>query len=335
MSAGLVDCAAAFPDLVVENDFFTAAVDGSRTMFAGTERRRHLRDDETAAGMIAAAAHTVLERQGLAAAEVGAIFTNVSLADEAFYGCGADVKRRLGARTDRIVDLHNGGCISFIQMLELAELMIDAGKIETALLCNAQTAAGRIFALPQNRVRPEAAIPGDGCGVALVRRDGPARVLAVATRCHAAYANDMRSTRDCGTPFWKPSSNAIRLDFDPERIASIIERGTSLVPAIVRETCAAAGRDPATIDALITNQPNMLFLRAWQEELGIDRERHIHTFKEYANLFGAGIPVNLAHGLEAGAIGDGDLVCLAGFSHAGDYTAAALIEWHAGSRQQA
>jgi 3-oxoacyl-[acyl-carrier-protein] synthase-3 len=328
VSIAIVDCATAFPAQVVENEFFAAAVDGGRTMFAGTARRRHLRDDETASGMISEAAADVLARNGLAVDEVGAILTNVSLADEAFYGCGADVKRRLGASTDRIIDLHNGGCVSFIQMLELVQLMLDAGQIETALLCNAQTAAGRIFSLPQNRVRPEAAIPGDGCGVALVSRDGPGRILALASRCHAEYAYDMRATRDCGTPFWKPSMNAIRLDFAPERIASIIERGTTLVPAIVREVCASAGRAPEEIDALITNQPNMLFINSWHEALGIDRARHIHTFREYANLFGAGIPVNLEHGLRSGAITDGSLVCLAGFSHAGDYTAAALLEWH-------
>jgi 3-oxoacyl-[acyl-carrier-protein] synthase-3 len=327
VSIALVDCASAFPAQVVENDFFAAAVDGARTMFAGTQRRRHLRDEETASGLMAEASLTLLERQGVAPEDVGAIFTNVSLADEAFYGCGADVKRRLGAKTDRIVDLHNGGCVSFIQMLELAELMIDADLIGTALLCNAQTTAGRIFSLPQNRIRPEAAIPGDGCGVALVRRDGPGRVIALASRCHEQHAYDMRSTRDCGTPFWKPSANAIRLDFAPERVASIIERGTTLVPAIVREVCASAGVESSAIDALITNQPNMLFINSWHEALGLDRERHIHTFREYANLFGAGIPVNLDHGLRTGRIRDGSLVCLAGFSHAGDYTAAALIDW--------
>jgi 3-oxoacyl-[acyl-carrier-protein] synthase-3 len=91
--------------------------------------------------------------------------------------------------------------------------------------------------------------------------------------------------------------------------------------------CASAGVESSAIDALITNQPNMLFINSWHEALGLDRERHIHTFREYANLFGAGIPVNLDHGLRTGRIRDGSLVCLAGFSHAGDYTAAALIDW--------
>jgi 3-oxoacyl-[acyl-carrier-protein] synthase III len=327
VSAALVGCASAFPAHVVDNAFFAGAVNGTRSMFAGTVSRRHLGDDETASELIAQASRTLLDRHGLAPEELGAIFTNVSVTDEAFYGCGADVKRRLGARTDRIVDLHNGGCVSFIQMLELAQLMIDAGQIATALICNAQTAAGRIFSLPQNRVRPEAAIPGDGCGVALVRGDGPGRVLALSTRCHEEHADDMRTTRDCGTPFWKPSENALRLDFAPERITTIIERGTTLVPAVIREVCDRAGREPHDIDALITNQPNMLFMNSWHESLGIDSVRHIHTFPEYANLFGAALPVNLERALRVGAIRDGSLVCLAGFSHAGDYTAAALIEW--------
>jgi hypothetical protein len=44
-----------------------------------------------------------------------------------------------------------------------------------------------------------------------------------------------------------------------------------------------------------------------------------------ANLFGAAIPGNLDDGLRAGAIKGGDLVCLAGLSHVGDYAADALV----------
>src|SRR6202011_4653583 len=117
--------------------------------------RRHLARGQTASDLITEAAERVLERNGVAASEIDAIFTNVSLPDEPFYGSGAEVKRRLGVPTDRIVDLHSGGCVSFVGMLELAAMMIDAGQIGTALICNAQTAAGRVFALEQNRARPQ------------------------------------------------------------------------------------------------------------------------------------------------------------------------------------
>jgi 3-oxoacyl-[acyl-carrier-protein] synthase-3 len=331
MTVGLIDCASALPERIVDNAFFAVA-DGGREgaggMFAGTALRRHLLPGQTASDLIVEAAETVLGRNALGAGDVDAIFTNVSVPDEPFLGCGAEVKRRLGVESDWIIDLHNTGCVSFVYMLELARTMIDAGQIETALICNVQTAGGRVFALEQNRVRPPSAIPGDGCGVALVSRDGPSPVLSVAYHCYGEFACDMRSMRDCGTPWWEASSNELRIDFAPARIASIIERGNKLVPEVAREACEKAGRDPAEIDALVTNQPNLMFLENWRTALGLEPDRHIHTFGEYANLFGAGIPINLDRALRDGRIGEGDLVCLAGFSHAGDYAAAALVEWH-------
>jgi 3-oxoacyl-[acyl-carrier-protein] synthase-3 len=137
----------------------------------------------------------------------------------------------------------------------------------------------------------------------------------------------MRSTRDCGTPWWEQGSSQFRIDFNPDKVASVIERGNALVPAIAREACARAGREVQEIDVLITNQPNPLFLEQWHTALGVAPERHVHTFGEYANLFGAAIPINLERGVRDGAIEPGDLVCLAGFAHAGDYSAAALVEW--------
>lgn len=329
MTAGLVDCASAFPEHIVDNAFFGGCDSSAGSgMFAGTVRRRHLAPGQSASDLIVQAAGTLLDRHGVDPTQVDAIFTNVSLPDQFFYGCGAEVKRRLGADTDRIIDLHNSGCVSFVYMLELATAMIDAGQIDTALICNAQTAGGRLFALPQNRARPESAVPGDGCGVGLVQRGG-SPVLGIVSRCYGDHACDMRTVRDCGTPYWQAAENELRIDFAPENVRSIIQRGNDLVPGVIREVCEKTGRDPGAIDVLITNQPNLKFLRRWHESLGLEPERHIHTFQEYANLFGAAIPVNLEHGLRTRAVKDGDLVCLAGFSHAGDYAAAALVEWRA------
>lgn len=42
---------------------------------------------------------------------------------------------------------------------------------------------------------------------------------------------------------------------------------------------------------LVTNQPNPIFLRNWNQALEVPRERHVDTFRECGNLFGVGIPV--------------------------------------------
>ncbi|HWP08254.1 MAG TPA: 3-oxoacyl-[acyl-carrier-protein] synthase III C-terminal domain-containing protein, partial [Polyangiaceae bacterium] len=56
-------------------------------------------------------------------------------------------------------------------------------------------------------------------------------------------------------------------------------------------------------------------------------EKHHDTFDRYGNLFGAAIPINLEDALAARKLTGGALVALGGFSHAGDYAAAAVLRW--------
>ena len=68
----------------------------------------------------------------------------------------------------------------------------------------------------------------------------------------------------------------------------------------------------------------MNFLRNWREALLLPPEKQVHTFEEYGNLFGAAIPVNLERARQTGRIAKGSTVAMGGFSHAGDYAAAAI-----------
>jgi 3-oxoacyl-[acyl-carrier-protein] synthase-3 len=78
---------------------------------------------------------------------------------------------------------------------------------------------------------------------------------------------------------------------------------------------------------LVTNQPSPIFLRNWREALELPPERHHDTYARYGNLFGAALPINLEDALARGKLAPGALVALAGFSHAGDYAAAAVLRW--------
>jgi len=118
--------------------------------------------------------------------------------------------------------------------------------------------------------------------------------------------------------------------FTDERVASIITRGNRIVPEMVVAACAAAGVRTRDLGLLITNQPNPIFLRNWREALELPPAVHHDTFDRLGNLFGAAIPVNLEDALAHGKPAPGQLLALAGFSHAGDYAAAAVIRWRAG-----
>jgi len=328
-TVSLIGTASYLPERVVDNDFFGLDVASSRgAMFRGSRHRHHVADDETAVSMIEKAAARLAARLGAdAVRDVDIVLTNVTCLDMPFTGCGASVARVLGARPHLILDVHNAGCVSFIYMMKVASSLIAAGEGKTALICNVQNAAGRAFAHPGNRHRPQSAIPGDGCGVGFLAASDVSPIRAIATRAYGEYADDMQVVSDDGQPWWAPRTSPLHIDFTEDRIAAIVARGNSLVPAIVKDACKSAGLPLEAIDVLVTNQPNPTFLRNWREALQVDKDAHVHTFEEHGNLFGAALPISIERASDSGRLKPGSHLILGGFAHAGDYAAAAVVHW--------
>jgi 3-oxoacyl-[acyl-carrier-protein] synthase-3 len=181
------------------------------------------------------------------------------------------------------------------------------------------------------RLTLQAPVPGDGCGVGYVAASAASPVLSVVHRTYGECAADMVAQADDGRRYWEPGLRPITVGFSEERVAAIISRGNRIVPEIVRQACVEAGVAARDIKLLVTNQPNPIFLRNWREALELPREVHHDTFDRYGNLFGAALPINLEDALRCGKLSRGDLLVLGGFSHAGDYAAAAVVRWQGGA----
>jgi 3-oxoacyl-[acyl-carrier-protein] synthase-3 len=329
-AVSLLGVASYLPERVVTNDSFGEEARTRRGMFTAPTTRRHVARDESAADMIERAARKLIDEQGITPArDIDLLFTNVALPDQAFTGCGAEVAHRLGLRPRWVLDLHNTGCVSFIYMLELARLLLSTSDFRGALLCNVQNAAGRVFSQPGLAHLAQAPVPGDGCGVGYVAPSAVSPVLSALHRCQGEFARDMDAVADDGRRYWEPGLCPISLAFTEQRVAQIIERGNAIVPELVALACRAADVDIADLDLLVTNQPSRIFLRNWREALELDPARHHETFDQYGNLFGAALPINIADALEHEKLRPGALLGLGGFSHAGDYAAAAVVHWHA------
>ncbi len=326
----LAGAASYMPPDIIDGSFFGEGGASSDAMFHGPRTRRHVGPTETAASMVGTAWDTLAERLNLdAGRDVDVILTNTACPDQFFTGSGASIAKRVGARPSHVLDLHNTGCTSFVFLLMLARQFLGSNGARGALLCNIQNGGGRIFNHPENRRRPQSAIPGDGCGIAYLVPNEESPVRSVVTRCFTEYADDMCFISDDNQPWWQPRNHALHVDFSEAKVKAVVRRGRSMVPEIVREACAAADLSPADIGILITNQPNRGFLRGWREDLGVPPERHLDTFEEYGNLFGAAHPIGIERAIATGALKAGDFLALGGFSHAGDYAAGAIIHWRA------
>jgi 3-oxoacyl-[acyl-carrier-protein] synthase-3 len=328
-TVSLVGSASYMPRQVVENSFFQDDGDEKpHIMFRGVKQRHHASREETAQVMIVQAARKLAERLNLdLKKDVDILMTNVTCPDQPFTGCGADVGKALGLRPRFILDHHNGGCVSFVGMMAQAQALMTCHGARTALLCNVQNAAGRLFASEKTRKLKQARVPGDGCGVGYLVASAESPVKAVVQRNYCEYAGDMAVVREDGTEYWEPSPACTYVDFNETKIVQIMSRANRIVPEAIREACKLAELPTSEIGTLITNQPNNLFLRNWREALQVPPQRQVSTFERHGNLFGAALPICLEEAIDSGRLQPNTHLVLGGFAHAGDYAAAAVVHW--------
>jgi 3-oxoacyl-[acyl-carrier-protein] synthase-3 len=331
-TVSLIDVATYLPENRVPADWYTrfSGNDDLRDnpMFRPPDYRRHAAVDESNVDMIERATAALVARRGPEVLkDVDVLLTHSQLPDLPILGAGGEVASRLGISPEWIIDVHNGGCAAFVLMLKLAAQLLARAGGRTALIAVAQNAAGKIFEQEQVRKLAQASVPGDGAAVGLVTLSDTSPVLDIQCRYYGQNSTDMTLAADPPRRWWEAGPGQGYVGFNEGKIIKVLARGNRQVPEVVRAVCDRIGVKPGDLDLLVTNQPNRLLLRNWNEALGISPERHRDTFQECGNLFGVAIPVNFDAAVADGQIGAGDIVMMAGFAHAGDFAAAAAVRW--------
>jgi 3-oxoacyl-[acyl-carrier-protein] synthase-3 len=331
-AVSLLDVSSYLPGEPIGVDYYAqfAGSDELResVMFRAPAFRHHIAPDETATDMMERATLGLIERHGRDVIEnVDILITHAQMPDMPFYGGGGAIAHRLGMRPSWVLDLHNGGCAAFVLALNVARRLLAAGEGRTALIAIAQNAAGQVFDQPGVRRKAQASIPGDGAAAGLVALSDQSPILDVECRTYGEYAGDMTLAIDPPRKWWQPGPGEASIGFTETKIAKVLARGNRQVPEVALAVCDRIGVRSKDIDLLVTNQPNRVFLRNWREALELPESKHVDTFEQCGNLFGAGIPVNLDRAISQGQLEAGDVVMMAAFAHAGDFAGAAAVRW--------
>jgi 3-oxoacyl-[acyl-carrier-protein] synthase-3 len=331
-AVSLLDVSSYLPGEPIGVDYYAqlAGSDELResVMFRAPAFRHHVGPDETATDMMERATQGLIDRHGRDVIEnVDILITHTQVPDMPFYGAGGAIAHRLGMRPSWVLDLHNGGCAAFVLALNVARRLLAAGEGSSALITIAQNAAGQVFDQPGVRRKAQASIPGDGAAAGLVALSSQSPILDVECRTYGEYAGDMTLAIDPPRKWWQSGPGEACIGFTETKIAKVLARGNRQVPEVALAVCDRIGVSSGDIDLLVTNQPNRIFLRNWREALELPESKHVDTFEECGNLFGAGIPVNLDRAISEGRLVAGDVVLMAGFAHAGDFAGAAAVSW--------
>ncbi|HEY9315325.1 3-oxoacyl-ACP synthase III family protein [Williamsia sp.] len=328
----LVDVASYLPENRVPASYFAQFAESDdladNLMFRAPAYRHHAAPDETSAEMIERAMSGILDRHGSDVLDdVDILITHSQLPELPVVGCGGEVSHRLGIKPEWVIDVHNGGCASFIHMMKMAQQLMIASGARKALIANAQNSAGQVFVQDQVRGKPQASIPGDGSSVGLLEMSEASPILATTCRSYGEFAGDMTSVAYPQRKYWEAGPGQVHVGFTEAKISKVLARGNRLVPEVAYDVADKIGVAARDIDWFITNQPNRIFLRNWRDAMELPPERHPDTFEECGNLFGVGVPLTLDTAITDGRVGAGDIVLMAAFAHAGDYAGAAAIRW--------
>jgi len=315
-----------------------------------SERRYGKKHEETTTTMGAKAAEIAIERAGIDREDVDFIIFATLSPDYYFPGCGVLAQRELGITKTEVgaLDIRNQ-CSGFIYGLSIADQYIKTGMYKNILLIGSEMhSMGLDFS---TRGRNVTVIFGDGAGAAIIQpheednkgilttvmhSDGTfAEKLAfISPGAHGGY-HAKRLGEDIDFGFTESEYGELFINqhmIDHAQIYPNMEGqfvfkfAVEKFPAVILEALEKAGEKKENLDMLIPHQANLRISQFVQRRLGLRDEQIWNNIQKYGNTTAASIPIALCEAVDAGAIKDGDLVCLAAFG-SGFTWGSALIRW--------
>jgi 3-oxoacyl-[acyl-carrier-protein] synthase-3 len=302
------------PDRVMTNhDFAAIGIDTNHEWIVertGIVERHIGGPAETTMSMAATAARQAMQRAGLQPGEIDAIVLSTATPDRLLPATAVDLQAELGATRAAAFDI-SAACTGWIYGMTVAEGLIAAGTVETALVVGAE----KMSAIVDWQDRSTCVLFGDGAGAAIVRR--------AKTHHKGILSTYIRSDGTLAELLWRPAGGA-KVPFSQDTLADrstfVKMAGRETFKHAVRSMSEACDRalDAAKltgqdIDVLIPHQANMRIIEATAKHANVPMSKVFVNVDRYGNTSSASIPIALDEAIESGRVKEGTTALLVGF----------------------
>lgn len=298
--------------VMTNHDFASVGIETTHEWIferSGIVQRHIARDGESTCSMGADASRKAMAKAGITAAEIDTIILSTATPDRLLPATAVDIQAALGAKRAAAFDL-TGACCGWLYSLTVAEGLIAAGTIETALVIGSE----KMSAIVDWQDRSTAVLFGDGAGAAIVRRsDGKRGILSAFMRSDGALAELL----------WRPSGGArvpYSLPVLEDRSSYVKMAGREVFKHAVRmmaESCDraldGARLTGADIDLLIPHQANVRIIEATAKHAKVSMDKVYVNVNRFGNTSSASIGIALDEAIRAGRVRSGDTVLLCAF----------------------
>jgi 3-oxoacyl-[acyl-carrier-protein] synthase III len=325
------------PKNVVTNHDLAKVMDTSdewiRTR-SGVEERRYVDDGQGSAELGMMAAEQALAAAGRTKDEIDAIVFATMTPDHFFPGNGPVLQARMGfPESTPTFDIRQQ-CSGFLYGLDLADSLILSGKYRRVLLIgadvhtpfmpwqnnwasvigqsNRETTAQEYAA--NTTLRDRLVLFGDGAGAVIVEASENGDGRGVLSTKLFTNGSNIEALYTAGVGFRRrPYVDHQQLDATDHipvmQGREVFKQAVSMMPAAVREVCAAEGIEPSQIDILLVHQANLRIIEAVAKQLGLPPEKVPHNIERYGNTTAGTLPILFHECVQDGRIQPGMLVC--------------------------
>ncbi len=342
------------PEKIVTNDDLAKVMDTSDEWIqerTGIKQRRYgKKHEETTTTMGARAAEIAIERAGISKEDVDFIIFATLSPDYYFPGCGVLLQREMGITHTEIgaLDIRNQ-CSGFIYGLSIADQFVKTGMYKNVLLVGAEMhSMGLDFS---TRGRNVTVIFGDGAGAVVVQPTDDEKKGILTTHLHSdgTYAEKLAfinpgahggyhlkkmgeefdfgySDAEYGEIFLNEHMLEHGQIFPNMEGQFVFKMAVQKFPEVIMEALNKVGLKSSDIDMFIPHQANLRISDFVAKKLGLQEHQVWNNIQYFGNTTAASVPIALCEAWEAGAVKEGDLVCLAAFG-SGFTWGSALIRW--------
>ena len=308
----IVATGAGLAERVIPNDFFSYLVEDADNWIqsrTGIRERRFAGETQSTSDLATAAAGNALAAAGMAAAELDCIIVATSTPDMILPATACMVQKNIGAHNAFAFDM-NAVCSSLVFAIDTADSYIKAGKCRTVMVIGADTYS-KILNFDDKGSCP---LFGDGAAAVILRATGTRTgILQTLVRCDGN-----------GWELIQVPSSGSRKPVTAETIAArentfymegkkVFVFATDIIPKIIEEVTAKAGKTPADLDFIIPHQANLRIIDNITKKTGISRDRFLLNLDRFGNTAAASVGLVMDENRRNGTIKPGNLVLVMGF----------------------
>jgi 3-oxoacyl-[acyl-carrier-protein] synthase-3 len=326
LNARIIGTGRAYPEGVITNADLERMVETSDEWIVqrvGIRQRHKAAEGEYTSLFGVRAARQAVERAKVDPAEIDLVVCATVTPDQILPSTGCLIQTELGAHRAAAFDLA-AACSGFLYGLTFANSMIRTGQSRLALVIGAEVLTRYV----DYTDRSTCVIFGDGAGAALLApTDADGRgVLATRIRSDGRFAEQLFAPGG-GTRLGHSAESLARGDyFFKMRGNELFKVAVRSMTEVSREVLVEAGCKADDVKLFIPHQANQRITDAVADKLKVDPGIVYSNISEHGNTSSASIPIALDECVEAGRVGEGDLVLLASFG-GGVTWGGVLIRW--------